>query len=78
MKRSRGRVSRREFLNTGLVGATTLAGAPWTWMAAAPGDRARVRGTCMHDCPDTCAWIVTTENGKAVALQDDSNHATEP
>ena len=47
-------------------------------MAAAPGDRARVHGTCMHDCPDTCAWIVTTENGKAVALQDDSNHATEP
>jgi len=55
--------------------STTLASAPW--MAAAPGDRARVHGTCMHDCPDNRVWIVTTENGKAVALQDDSNHPTE-
>lgn len=28
----------------------------------------------MHDCPDTCAWIVTTENGKAVALEGDPDH----
>jgi len=72
MKKDRKRVSRREFLNTSLAGATTLASVPWT--SAAKADRARVRGTCMHDCPDTCAWIVTTENGKAVALEGDPNH----
>ena len=50
MKKTRGGVSRREFLNTGLAGATTLAGAPWT--TAAPRDRARVRGACMRDIID--------------------------
>ena len=25
----------------------------------------------MHDCPDTCSWIMTTENGSAIALEDD-------
>jgi anaerobic selenocysteine-containing dehydrogenase len=72
MKKTRGGVSRREFLNTGLAGATTLAGAPWT--TAAPTDRARVRGACMHDCPDTCGWIITTENGKAMGLEGDPDH----
>jgi anaerobic selenocysteine-containing dehydrogenase len=28
----------------------------------------------MHDCPDTCAWIITKENGKAVQLQGDPDH----
>jgi len=27
-----------------------------------------VRGACPHDCPDTCAWDVTTEDGRAVKL----------
>ena len=26
----------------------------------------------MHDCPDTCAWTVTTENGRAIGLVADS------
>jgi anaerobic selenocysteine-containing dehydrogenase len=27
-----------------------------------------VRGACPHDCPDTCAWEVTVEDGRATRL----------
>src|SRR2546429_16962 len=27
-----------------------------------------VKGGCPHDCPDTCAWEVTVEEGRAVKL----------
>jgi anaerobic selenocysteine-containing dehydrogenase len=33
-----------------------------------------VRGACPHDCPDTCAWQVTVENGVAVQLVGDPTH----
>ena len=47
-----------------LVGSTTL-------------DLSRdgvVRGACPHDCPDTCAWQVTVENGRAVRVAGDAEH----
>jgi anaerobic selenocysteine-containing dehydrogenase len=28
----------------------------------------------MHDCPDTCAWLLSTEEGRAVALEGDPDH----
>ena len=27
-----------------------------------------VKAVCPHDCPDTCAWIVTVEDGRAVRM----------
>ena len=33
-----------------------------------------VRGACPHDCPDTCAWTVSVEGGRAVALTADGDH----
>src|SRR5262249_39522918 len=39
----------------------------------APGDKITL-GACAHDCPDTCAWTVTTRDGKAVALRGDKAH----
>src|SRR5437763_15081908 len=33
-----------------------------------------VRGACPHDCPDTCAWQVTVEDGVAVKLVGDPAH----
>ncbi|MBI4279842.1 MAG: molybdopterin oxidoreductase family protein [Armatimonadetes bacterium] len=33
-----------------------------------------VRGACPHDCPDTCAWQVTVEDGVAVRLAGDPDH----
>lgn len=32
------------------------------------------RGSCPHDCPDTCAWEVTVEDGLATKLIPDKNH----
>lgn len=70
--KKRRRVSRREFISTGVAGITALVGAPW--VAGARADLAEIRGACMHDCPDTCAWTVTTENGRAIGLVADPDH----
>src|ERR1700730_12501852 len=43
----------------------------------AESDRTRdgvVRGACPHDCPDTCAMLVTVENGRAVRVAGDPDH----
>lgn len=38
-------------------------------------DGARViRGACPHDCPDTCATLVTVESGRATRIQGDPAH----
>jgi anaerobic selenocysteine-containing dehydrogenase len=33
-----------------------------------------VRGACPMDCPDTCSWIVTVKDGRAVKLEGDPAH----
>jgi anaerobic selenocysteine-containing dehydrogenase len=33
-----------------------------------------VRGACAHDCPDTCAMLVTVENGVATQVRGDPDH----
>src|SRR4051812_5600352 len=33
-----------------------------------------VRGACPHDCPDTCAMLVTVEQGRAVRVAGDPEH----
>jgi anaerobic selenocysteine-containing dehydrogenase len=35
-----------------------------------------VRATCPHDCPDTCALLVTVENGIATEVRGDPDHPT--
>ncbi len=35
---------------------------------------ALVRGACPHDCPDTCSWITTVEDGVAVKVQGNPEH----
>ncbi len=66
------RISRREFIHRSAVGATALLGARCTTQQV--DGRSQVYGACMHDCPDTCSWIVTTENGRAVAIEGDDSH----
>lgn len=34
----------------------------------------RVRGACPHDCPDTCAMLVTVRDGTAVEVAGDPEH----
>ena len=33
-----------------------------------------VRGACPHDCPDTCAMLVTVEKGRAIRVAGDPDH----
>ena len=40
----------------------------------APPATGIVRGACPHDCPDTCAMLVTVENGRAVRVAGDPAH----
>jgi anaerobic selenocysteine-containing dehydrogenase len=39
-----------------------------------PASRRVVRAACPHDCPDTCAMLVTVENGRAVEIRGASDH----
>jgi anaerobic selenocysteine-containing dehydrogenase len=34
----------------------------------------RIRGACALDCPDTCSWVATVKDGRAVALRGDPDH----
>jgi anaerobic selenocysteine-containing dehydrogenase len=34
----------------------------------------QVLGACALDCPDTCSWVVTVKDGRAVRLQGDPAH----
>ena len=42
--------------------------------SVAPPAAATVRAACPHDCPDTCALLVTVEGGRAVRVAGDPNH----
>jgi len=33
-----------------------------------------VNGTCHHDCPDSCGWQVTVEDGVAVKIRGNPDH----
>jgi anaerobic selenocysteine-containing dehydrogenase len=39
-----------------------------------PGFTGVVKGACPHDCPDTCAMLVTVENGRATKVAGDPAH----
>jgi len=43
-------------------------------MGAVKGVRTVVKGACPHDCPDTCAWEVTVEDGRATRLVGAADH----
>lgn len=35
-----------------------------------------IRGACPHDCPDTCALVITVENGQAIKVAGAEDHPT--
>jgi anaerobic selenocysteine-containing dehydrogenase len=37
-------------------------------------ERRVVHAACPHDCPDTCAMLVTVENGRAIEIRGDPAH----
>ena len=42
--------------------------------SVAPSSVQIVRGACPHDCPDTCAMLVTVESGRAIRVAGDPDH----
>src|SRR5262249_30032238 len=42
--------------------------------APPPDGTRRVLGACALDCPDTCSWVVTVKDGRAVKLEGDRDH----
>ncbi len=64
-----GRGSQVSVANRSDVGSMTMGG------------ESRILGACPMDCPDTCSWVVTVKDGRAVRLQGDPNapvHARRP
>jgi anaerobic selenocysteine-containing dehydrogenase len=45
-----------------------------TIMAPEPATSGTVRGACPHDCPDTCATLVTVKDGRAERIAGDPAH----
>ncbi|MES3025392.1 MAG: molybdopterin oxidoreductase family protein [Pseudomonadota bacterium] len=45
-------------------------------MTIAPVTTTQVRATCPHDCPDTCALLVTVQDGEATEVKGDPEHPT--
>src|SRR6476660_1508567 len=43
-------------------------------MSDVPMGSTVVRGACPHDCPDTCAMLVTVEDGRAIRVAGDPAH----
>ena len=41
---------------------------------AGTGSTTVVRGACPHDCPDTCAMLVTVQDGRAIRVAGDPEH----
>ena len=39
-----------------------------------PAPAKRVLGACPHDCPDTCSFVTTVQDGLAVKLQGNPEH----
>jgi anaerobic selenocysteine-containing dehydrogenase len=44
-------------------------------MDAARPERRTLKVVCPHDCPDTCVMTVDVEDGKAVSIGGDPDHA---
>jgi anaerobic selenocysteine-containing dehydrogenase len=44
--------------------------------STAPASRRIVRAACPHDCPDTCAMLVTVEEGRAIEIRGAPDHPT--
>lgn len=41
---------------------------------SAPASSTEVHGTCHHDCPDSCGWTITVDDGRAVRIRGRHDH----
>ncbi|VWX60439.1 putative oxidoreductase YoaE [Burkholderiales bacterium 8X] len=56
------------------VSRTSATSAAAAGAAAAAASAGRVIGACPHDCPDTCSFVTTVQDGVAVKLQGNPDH----
>ena len=59
------------------MGHGRAANGPWVRYGTVLGMEALttvVRAVCPHDCPDTCALLVTVQDGRAVRVAGDPDH----
>jgi len=74
------KLSRRKFIDLGIqgyAGAQLARGIPASLLAFSGCQTANaktVHGVCYHDCPDSCSWKVTVENGKVTAFGGDADN----
>ena len=47
---------------------------PHTEAAKTDSPKTIVRGACPHDCPDTCAMLVTVEDGRVIEVRGNPDH----
>jgi anaerobic selenocysteine-containing dehydrogenase len=63
-------ISRRKFVNLGLHGtagiglASSISGGVFLSSCIDTDGTKTAHGACYHDCPDTCSWTATSQNGK--------------
>lgn len=68
-------LSRRTFLQLSLQGyagmrlAQALPGSLLLLEGCRSNELRTAHGACYHDCPDTCSWTVTSENGKITRFE---------
>ncbi|MBD1927119.1 molybdopterin oxidoreductase family protein [Trichocoleus sp. FACHB-90] len=43
-------------------------------MVSTVGEKTVVLGACPHDCPDTCAMLITVEDGRATSVSGNPDH----
>jgi len=53
---------------------STEMGSAKTGSAKTQSAKTIVRGACPHDCPDTCAMLVTVQDGRATEVRGDPEH----
>ncbi|MCB0667602.1 MAG: molybdopterin-dependent oxidoreductase [Saprospiraceae bacterium] len=76
MDQENKKLSRRKFVNTGIQGTTLLGLNPLLLTGRTPREQLKktVKGACYHDCPDTCSWEVTSEQGKVTRFEASSSN----
>jgi len=77
-KNNSNKISRRRFLNVSISGSTALGSGGYlmaSMLIKGCGIPSPITlEACHHDCPDTCSWKVTTENGKVIRFDAVSDH----
>ena len=80
MSEKKNKISRRKFLDLGVQGyagihlAHAIPASLLTISSCSSVEAKTTHGVCYHDCPDSCSWKVTIEDGKVKEFGGDKNN----